>query len=64
MNHTNSEPHHLFFATKTGEERDVLYSKMLQQSVLNIETIPQNQMTMQWQNGSLSNYDYLLYVNR
>lgn len=51
-------------ATKTQEERDALYTNLLSQSELQIETVHQNHMTMQWQNGSLSNYDYLLYINR
>ena len=55
---------HLFLATNNQTERDSLYKNLLKQSALHIETIHQNHMTMQWQNGSLSNYDYLLYVNR
>ncbi|KAJ8681165.1 hypothetical protein QAD02_016952 [Eretmocerus hayati] len=52
-----------FLATKTQEERDSLYTNLLNQSALKIETVHQNHMTVQWQNGSLSNYDYLLYLN-
>ncbi|XP_014217202.1 protein FAN-like [Copidosoma floridanum] len=53
----------LFLSTKNQEDRDALYTSMLNQFDLKIETLHQNQMTMQWQNGSLSNYDYLLYIN-
>ncbi|XP_058806597.1 protein FAN-like [Phymastichus coffea] len=59
----NNEVQHLFVATQTEEERNMLYTKIMQQPVIKIETVAQNHMTMQWQNGSLSNYDYLLYIN-
>lgn len=54
----------LFLSLKSQEERDTLYTKLTSQPALRLDTIPQNQMTMQWQNGALSNYDYLLYINR
>lgn len=55
---------HFFISTTTQEQRDLLYDHLLGQKNLKIETITQNQMTLQWQNGSISNYDYLLYINR
>ncbi|XP_001606594.3 protein FAN [Nasonia vitripennis] len=58
-----TKPEHFFLATRGQQERDALYTNLLAQSSLQIETIHQNHMTMQWQNGSLSNYDYLLYIN-
>ncbi|XP_011299588.1 protein FAN-like [Fopius arisanus] len=53
----------LFLSAKNQDDRDRLYDSLMRQSVLQLETVPQNQMTIQWQNGGLSNYDYLLYVN-
>ncbi|XP_015108694.1 protein FAN isoform X1 [Diachasma alloeum] len=53
----------LFLSVKNQEDRDRLYDNLMRQSVLQLETVPQNQMTIQWQNRGLSNYDYLLYVN-
>lgn len=61
---SNSEAEYFVLATRVPEERNALYENLLKQPELKIETIHQNQMTMQWQNGVLSNYDYLLYINR
>nr|XP_012149911.1 PREDICTED: protein FAN isoform X2 [Megachile rotundata] len=54
---------HLFISLKSPNDRDVLYTSLLNQSAVSLERVPQDQMTMRWQNGSLSNYDYLLYIN-
>ncbi|XP_050589854.1 protein FAN-like isoform X2 [Bombus affinis] len=54
---------HLFISLKTQNERDELYTNLLNQPTVSLERVPQDQMTMRWQNGSLSNYDYLLYIN-
>lgn len=59
----DGKPEYLFLSLSNQEDRDNLYSNLLKQSQLSLETIPQNQMTMQWQNGIISNYDYLLYIN-
>ncbi|XP_043276506.1 protein FAN-like isoform X2 [Venturia canescens] len=53
----------LFLSFKNQENRDNLFESLTSQSELRLDTIPQNQMTLQWQNGALSNYDYLLYIN-
>ncbi|XP_031833417.1 protein FAN isoform X2 [Nomia melanderi] len=54
---------HLFVSLKNQNDRDELYTSLLNQPTVSLERIPQDQMTMRWQNGSLSNYDYLLYIN-
>ncbi|KAG7204147.1 hypothetical protein KM043_001989 [Ampulex compressa] len=54
---------HLFISLKSPNDRDHLYTSLLSQSAVSLEVVPQNQMTMRWQNGSLSNYEYLLYIN-
>ena len=33
-------------------------------SDVKLEDIPLNMMTNKWQNGDISNYDYLLYLNK
>lgn len=55
---------HLFISLKNQNDRDELYTNLLNQPAISLERVPQDQMTMRWQNGSLSNYDYLLYINR
>ncbi|KAG5342883.1 FAN protein, partial [Acromyrmex heyeri] len=60
---TDSKIKHLFLSFQNQDGRDKLYENLLKQSAVSLETVPQNQMTMRWQNGSLSNYDYILYVN-
>ncbi|XP_043507694.1 protein FAN-like isoform X2 [Frieseomelitta varia] len=54
---------HLFISLKSQNDRDELYTNLLNQPTVSLERVPQDQMTMRWQNGSLSNYDYLLYIN-
>lgn len=54
---------HLFLTLKSHEERETLYSKLLQQPALNLEDTATDSMTLLWQNGTISNYDYLLYIN-
>lgn len=53
----------LFLSVKNQDNRDKLYDKMMEQPLLKLDIVLQNQMTIQWQNGGLSNYEYLLYVN-
>lgn len=55
---------HLFLSFQSQDDRDKLYENLLKQSMVSLETVPQNQITMKWQNGYISNYDYILYVNR
>ncbi|KAH6946918.1 hypothetical protein HPB50_016143 [Hyalomma asiaticum] len=55
---------HLFLSFKTQQERDELYEKLLKQEALDIEDSGQENMMLLWQSGIISNYDYLLYINR
>ncbi|KAJ9595217.1 hypothetical protein L9F63_013478, partial [Diploptera punctata] len=59
----NSQVTHLYLSFKSKEERDALYQGLINQPALRLENIEQEMMTLQWQNGVLSNYDYLLYLN-
>ncbi|XP_023211855.1 BEACH domain-containing protein lvsF-like isoform X1 [Centruroides sculpturatus] len=59
----NSPIKHLFLTLKSHEERENLYSKLLEQPALDLEDTATDSMTLLWQNGMISNYDYLLYLN-
>jgi len=53
-----------FFAFDNSEERDNVYSMLIKQSQLtNLEIRNQSEMTYQWQNQTISTYDYLIYLN-
>ncbi|XP_072766799.1 protein FAN isoform X2 [Anoplolepis gracilipes] len=63
MRQVDNKIEHLFLSFQNQDDRDQLYENLLKQSMVSLETVPQNQMTMRWQNGYISNYDYILYVN-
>lgn len=54
----------LYVTFKTTEIRDNLYNNLLNQSEVKIDKREKSIMTLKWQNGAISNYDYLLYLNR
>lgn len=54
---------HLFLSFKTQKERDNLYAKIIQEPAVTLEDTGQENMTLLWQNGVISNYEYLLYLN-
>ncbi|XP_060859009.1 protein FAN-like isoform X1 [Metopolophium dirhodum] len=53
----------LYLTFKNTEIRDKLYDNLLNQSKVKMEKRERCIMTLKWQNGALSNYDYLLYLN-
>ncbi|XP_050527638.1 protein FAN-like isoform X2 [Daktulosphaira vitifoliae] len=53
----------LYLTFKTNEIRDRVYSLLVNQTKLKIENSDRCIMTLKWQNGALSNFDYLLYLN-
>lgn len=54
----------IFFSFRSAIERDEIFLKMLQQPVLNsISADDLNNMTLKWQSGLISNFDYLMYLN-
>lgn len=55
---------YFYLALRNSSERDNLYEMMIQQPKLKLVALQQDVMTLQWQNGVISNYDYLLYLNR
>ncbi|ERL95389.1 hypothetical protein D910_12653 [Dendroctonus ponderosae] len=54
---------HIYLSFSSQGERDQLYEKLLEQPELTLNNLEQNVITLQWQNGVISNYEYLLYVN-
>ncbi|OAD54426.1 Protein FAN [Eufriesea mexicana] len=43
---------YLFISLKSQSDRDELYTNLLNQPTMSLEKVPQDQMTMRWQNGS------------
>lgn len=54
----------LYVAFKKTNERDHFYKLACEQDSLKLVESEQHSMTLKWQNGIISNYDYLLYLNR
>ncbi|CAG9825349.1 unnamed protein product, partial [Phaedon cochleariae] len=59
----NSAMPHAYFSFRNQAMRDTIFDQLLQQPELRMNEIQQDVMTLQWQNGVISNYDYLLYIN-
>lgn len=55
---------HIYLSFSNQSQRDQLHEKLLEQPELTLNNLEQNVITLQWQNGVISNYEYLLYVNR
>ncbi|EFC42183.1 BEACH domain-containing protein [Naegleria gruberi] len=54
----------IFLAVKNQTERDNIYNIILKQPIIsNISLNDQGNMTLKWQSGLISNFDYLLYLN-
>lgn len=58
----NSLTSYLFLALETEGSCDELFKKLEQKS--QPSTLGLDVATLQWQHGVISNYDYLLYLNR
>ncbi|KAF5306415.1 hypothetical protein FQA39_LY08924 [Lamprigera yunnana] len=54
---------YLYLSFRSPADRDNLYVNLRNQSELKLCEIEQDVMTLQWQNGYVSNYDYLIYIN-
>jgi factor associated with neutral sphingomyelinase activation len=59
---SSSNPH-IYLSFRNQAQRDNLHDKLLKEPALKLEELDQDVMTLQWQNGIISNYDYLLYIN-
>lgn len=55
---------HMYLALRSQEHRDKLYASILDRPELKLDKLEPEVMTLQWQNGIISNYDYLMYINR
>lgn len=64
FNESNSKHDHIYISLLNEKERNNLYDMILQQNELKLSNKDQDMMTLQWQNGVISNYEYLLYINR
>ncbi|KAG8226897.1 hypothetical protein J437_LFUL005656 [Ladona fulva] len=58
-----SRVEHLLLCLSNPSERDELYDKILAQEATCLEESNQEVTTLQWQNGVISNYEYLHYLN-
>ncbi|XP_063441618.1 protein FAN-like isoform X2 [Mytilus trossulus] len=54
---------HLYLSLSSPELRNDLFFKMKEQSDLDLESPGQEDMTLRWQSGNISNYHYLMYLN-
>lgn len=53
-----------FLCMSSQEERDMIYNQLVKQDQFNSTTVNDlSSMTIKWQNGLLSNFDYLMFLN-
>lgn len=60
----NDSERMLYVSFRNKSERDEFYEQTISQSCVKITYTEPESMTLKWQNGIISNYDYLLYLNR
>lgn len=53
----------IYVSFKFDCDRDQFYNSVVHQPDFNVVVKEPESMTLQWQNGVISNYDYLLYLN-
>ncbi|KAG6463345.1 hypothetical protein O3G_MSEX013819, partial [Manduca sexta] len=54
---------HMYLTFQREYDRDKVYNMLENSPVVNLESVHAEEMTLQWQNGVVSNYDYLMYLN-
>ncbi|XP_027039728.1 protein FAN-like [Pocillopora damicornis] len=54
---------HMYLIFNSPTERDLFYDKIIQQPEVELEDTRQENMTLRWQNGAISNFEYLMYLN-
>ncbi|XP_045767552.1 protein FAN-like [Maniola jurtina] len=54
---------HLYLSFQNENDRDRVYQILEESPNVNLERVHVEEMTLQWQNGIVSNYDYLMYLN-
>ena len=55
---------HLYMSFPSQSVRDALYEHMMQQDSTQLDDTQQKNLTILWQNGVISNFDYLTHLNR
>ncbi|KAJ2953827.1 hypothetical protein O0L34_g1455 [Tuta absoluta] len=54
---------HIYLTFQSEEDRDRIYRVLEESHNAQLERVHAEEMTLQWQNGVVSNYDYLMYLN-
>lgn len=54
---------HIYLTFQCERDRNRIYKTLEESPNVNLEKIHAEEMTLQWQNGIVSNYDYLIYLN-
>lgn len=54
----------LYVSFRSPNERNDFHAKLVQHEKVQIKQMEPESMTLKWQNGIISNYDYLVYLNR
>lgn len=54
---------HIYLTFPSEKHRDRIYEILEQSPNVKLERQHVEEMTLQWQNGIVSNYDYLMYLN-
>lgn len=54
---------HIYLTFQSEDDRDRIYDILEQSPSVNLEKIHAQETTLQWQNGVVSNYDYLMHLN-
>ncbi|KOB71761.1 Protein FAN, partial [Operophtera brumata] len=55
---------HIYLTFKDEYDRDKVYNVLEESPNVNLERVHTDEMTLQWQNGIVSNYDYLILADR
>lgn len=53
----------MYVSFQSVADRIAFHDELLQQPLLRLRNMPPETMTLRWQNGHVSNYDYLLHLN-
>lgn len=54
---------HIYVTFQSEKARDRIYMILEESPNVQLEKVHTEEMTLQWQNGIVSNYDYLMYLN-
>ncbi|XP_028155819.1 protein FAN-like isoform X2 [Ostrinia furnacalis] len=54
---------HIYLTFQCEDDRDRIYNILEESPNVHLEKVHAEEMTLQWQNGVVSNYDYLMYLN-